>query len=60
MNVKPILVVEDDQTLREAITETLLLHKYNVDAVSNGASALKMLQTNNYGIFISAIHLGSG
>ena len=43
MNTRPILLVEDDATLREALAETLRLAGMDVVTASDGASALQVL-----------------
>jgi len=41
-----ILVVEDDPSLREVISETLQLAKYHVETAENGQQALECLDSN--------------
>jgi CheY-like chemotaxis protein len=43
-----ILVVEDDQILRDSIHSLLETTSYTVDSVEDGEKALKMLQKNRY------------
>lgn len=45
---KRILVVDDDKITRESIKEILLIHDYIAEVESNGASALKRLEKENY------------
>jgi two-component system, chemotaxis family, chemotaxis protein CheY len=44
-NPKCILVVDDDETVREAITETLELEGYRVDSAADGLQALEKVKT---------------
>ena len=46
MNQGTVLVVEDDQALREVISETLSLAKYRVRTAENGDQALQQLEQN--------------
>jgi two-component system response regulator MprA len=41
---RPILVVDDDPTLRDAVVLTLLLNGYPVREAANGAEALKLIE----------------
>ena len=47
MNQGKVLVVEDDPSLREVLTETLLLAGYEVVAAENGQQAMRCLQQSN-------------
>lgn len=53
----PILVVEDDASLREAIADTLELAKRAVVAVDGGESALKALEKTAFSIVISDVRM---
>jgi DNA-binding response OmpR family regulator len=44
MSKHPVLLVEDDLALREALTETLRLENYDVLVAEDGTAALKILQ----------------
>jgi len=44
MNKRPVLLVEDDLALREALTETLRLENYDVLVAEDGTAALEILQ----------------
>jgi len=46
MNFRTILVVEDDPSLREIVSKTLVLEKYNVETAENGGQALTALKNN--------------
>ncbi|MFQ5633818.1 MAG: sigma-54-dependent transcriptional regulator [Gammaproteobacteria bacterium] len=46
MNRHPILLVEDDLALREALAETLRLANHGVLLASDGTAALEILRTN--------------
>ncbi|MCK6370493.1 MAG: sigma-54 dependent transcriptional regulator [Gammaproteobacteria bacterium] len=43
MNIKPILLVEDDERLREALAETLRLSGFEVMEAADGGAALRAL-----------------
>ncbi len=57
MNQATVLVVEDDPELREALCETLELAGYNVEASSDGASALEILNTTAVGMVVSDVQM---
>ena len=46
MNQRPVLLVEDDLALREALTETLRLAGHEVLTAKDGTAALHVLETN--------------
>ena len=46
MNQGTVLVVEDDPSLREVISETLKLAKYHVETAENGQQALEQIGIN--------------
>lgn len=46
MSLRTILVVEDDPSLREILSKTLVLEKYNVETAENGEQALAVLKNN--------------
>jgi DNA-binding response OmpR family regulator len=48
-----ILVVDDDDSLRQLNTEALQLSGYQVDAAEDGAAAWETLQFNNYDLLIT-------
>jgi len=48
-----ILVVEDDDSLRQLNTEVLKQSGYEVDAAEDGASAWESLQLHNYDLLIT-------
>ncbi|MBV8049473.1 MAG: sigma-54-dependent Fis family transcriptional regulator, partial [Paludibacterium sp.] len=53
MNFLPVLVVEDDDDLREAIVDTLTLAGYQALEAQDGSSALTCLQSKPVGLIIS-------
>jgi two-component system response regulator FlrC len=54
MNTRhPILLVEDDATLREALAETLRLADYDVVTASDGRAALEALENNNFSAVVT-------
>lgn len=53
MDVKPkILVVEDDEFLREIYMETLTTEEYSVDSAQDGDEAIKKIQTGGYNLVL--------
>ena len=56
----PILIVEDDHVLSEAIVETLKIHGYHGKTVYSEMEALSMLSRENFGMLISDVNLGVG
>jgi DNA-binding NtrC family response regulator len=55
--VQRLLVVEDDNSVRDTITTFLELEGYRVDAVSSTREALERLRSDAYPIVISDIYL---
>jgi DNA-binding NtrC family response regulator len=55
--VQRLLVVEDDNSVRDTITTFLELEGYSVDAVSSTREALERLRNDAYPIVISDIYL---
>lgn len=53
----PILVVEDDDILREALTDTLEIGGYRVLVAEDGASALQVLAGNTVGLVLSDVQM---
>ena len=52
-----ILVVDDDQSLREAITDTLLISGYQCKEASDGIEALSILSRTHVDMVISDIQM---
>lgn len=52
-----VLLVEDDDNLREALHDTLALGGYTVVAVSDGTAALQQLSDQTFGLIISDIQM---
>ena len=52
-----LLVVEDDNSVRNTVVTFLELEGYAVDAVSSTREALQRLQQNSYPIVLSDIYL---
>ena len=53
--MKRVLVVEDDQFIKENLTELLSVYDYQVDSADNGIEALKYLETNLPELIISDV-----
>lgn len=52
-----VLVVDDENIMRECLTDILTDQGYQVTAVSNGTDALKNLERNSFHIVISDIRM---
>ncbi len=52
-----ILIVEDDQSLLEALCDSLSSYGYAVDTASDGAIALEKIKHNEYQIILSDVQL---
>ncbi len=52
-----ILIVEDEETLRESLRRIFIKDKYSVDITDSAESALGLLEKNNYDVIISDILL---
>ncbi len=52
-----VLVVEDDNALNEALSDTLGSAGYSVESVTDGREALKYLDKSNVDLVISDIHM---
>ena len=50
-----ILLVDDDQTLREHLSDLLKDHEWQVEEASNGAEALRKLHTTHYDAVLSDV-----
>lgn len=57
MKVLPVLVVEDDQDLLEAICATMKLAGYQALAASSGSDAMAILQERQVGIVVSDVQM---
>ena len=53
----PILVVEDDRDLREALCDTLALAGYQALAAADGHAALAMLERQQVGLVVSDVQM---
>lgn len=56
-NPTRVLVVEDDETLREALCDTIQYGGYQTVAASNGVEALKRLETEQVDLVISDVQM---
>ena len=56
-NTAKVLVVEDDQTLREALCDTIEYGGYKVVSAANGAEALKTLEVETVDMIISDVQM---
>ncbi|NOX09899.1 MAG: sigma-54-dependent Fis family transcriptional regulator [Gammaproteobacteria bacterium] len=57
MNTSRILIVEDDRSLREALSDTLELAGYDVAAVEDGQAALMVLRQGDFALVISDVQM---
>jgi two-component system response regulator FlrC len=53
----PVLIVEDDRDLREALTDTLQLAGYEVRVAEDGSAALKVLAAEPVGLVVSDVQM---
>lgn len=53
----PILIVEDDPDLREALSDTLTLSKYRVLTAVDGIAAIDLLQEHAVGLVITDVQM---
>ena len=57
MKPLPVLIVEDDASLREALTDTLELSGYAVLQAADGAAALELLERRTVGLVVSDVQM---
>lgn len=57
MKPLPILIVEDDRDLREALCDTLGLAGYEVLSAADGAAALALLEKRKVGLVVSDVQM---
>ncbi len=57
MSERPILVVEDDVALREALAETLQSAGHSVITAHDGSEALRILDTHGIGVIVSDMQM---
>lgn len=58
MKEQRILIVEDEECLREVISDVLKQLSYQVDQAGSAKEAIKLLQNNYYSLIISDLLLG--
>ncbi len=54
---RPILVVEDNEIVRDAVAMMLSLDGYEVDTANNRAEALRLLEQGSYDVIVSDLGL---
>ena len=57
MKPLPVLIVEDDTSLRETLTDTLELSGYEVLETAHGAAALQLLEQRPVGLVVSDVQM---
>ena len=58
VNEKPhVLVVDDEQTIKETLTEMISLAGYNCDGANDGMEALRLVSENKYQLIISDVNM---
>ncbi len=57
MSAAAVLVVEDDNSLREALCDTLETAGINVKAVADGVAALKVIEHEKVSVVVSDVHM---
>ncbi|MDP1897531.1 MAG: response regulator, partial [Sulfurimicrobium sp.] len=55
MKTLPILIVEDDRDLREALCDTLALSGYEAISAADGVIALEMLRRRTVGLVVTDV-----
>jgi DNA-binding NtrC family response regulator len=58
--MKPMLIVEDDTTIRVTLNKFFVRLGYNVDVADCAASALKQVRTRRYRLILLDLHLPDG
>ena len=58
MNAAPVLIVEDDPALREALSDTLEMAGYPVTVACDGQGALERLEQLDIGMVVSDVNMG--
>ena len=58
MNAAPVLIVEDDPALREALSDTLQMAGYPVAVACDGQGALERLEQQDIGMVVSDVNMG--
>lgn len=54
---RKVLLVDDEETVREVLAEILSAHGYAVDAVAEGVSALDKMRTTGYDLLILDVNI---
>jgi two-component system response regulator FlrC len=57
MSQPTVLVVEDDISLREALSDTLAMAGYRVEAVEDGPSALECVERETIGVVVTDVQM---
>jgi Response regulator containing CheY-like receiver, AAA-type ATPase, and DNA-binding domains len=57
MKTLPVLIVEDDRDLREALCDTLELSGYQAVGAADGLAALKVLEERKVGLVVSDVQM---
>ncbi|PWB55346.1 MAG: sigma-54-dependent Fis family transcriptional regulator [Nitrosomonadales bacterium] len=57
MKTLPILIVEDDRDLREALCDTLALSGYEAISAPDGVAALEMLRRRSVGLVVTDVQM---
>ncbi|MDO9191050.1 MAG: response regulator, partial [Sulfurimicrobium sp.] len=57
MKTLPILIVEDDRDLREALCDTLALSGYEAISAADGVIALEMLRRRTVGLVVTDVQM---
>jgi excisionase family DNA binding protein len=52
-----VLVVDDEESIRELLARTLALAEYDVDTVADARSALERLRLDDYGLLIADLRM---
>ncbi|NIS74125.1 MAG: response regulator, partial [Deltaproteobacteria bacterium] len=52
-----VLVVDDEEMMRELVTERLKLEGYTVEAAENGEQALQKIKANGYDLLLTDLNM---
>ncbi len=58
MSQATVLIVEDDPSLREALSDTLEVAGFPVEVAADGGAALDLLDRTQVGMVVSDVHMG--
>ena len=57
MNIQPVLVVDDDNALRETLSEAMVSLPVEVTTAATGAAALELLATRKFAVVVTDLKM---